>query len=316
MPERLGAAAAAATARLLWTLFEPVHVVSYFAPEPRAAFEQAGLHGYWRGYFAGRSAPLGAVAAAPVAAAFFSFAPAMVERALPGVWELISPADALTVRQAGAAAALRRLLAAARVSPATSTAVADQLAEAGTSLHAAGHVLGAANCALPVPDDPLARLWHGATVLREHRGDAHVAALVAADLDGTEALALRAGVNLAAGGAHGQTSFGWTREVLQPIRGWTDADWDAATARLTERGLLSPGGAATAAGTARYQQVEDATDAAAARPWSRLTPARAAELAELLRPVAAACAAALPFPSGRSAGADGKPTTRVGPEPS
>ncbi len=41
MPERLGAAEAAATARLLWNLFEPVHVVSYFAAEPRAAFGQA-----------------------------------------------------------------------------------------------------------------------------------------------------------------------------------------------------------------------------------------------------------------------------------
>lgn len=314
MPERLGAAEAAATARLMWTLFEPVHVVSYFAPEPRVAFEQAGLRGYWRGYFAGRSAPLGAVAAAPVVAAFFSFAPAMVERALPGVWELISPADALAVREASAVAALQRLLAAAGVSASASAAVADQLAEAGRGLPAAGHVLGAANCAVPVPDEPLARLWHAATVLREHRGDAHVAALVAADLDGTEALALRVGVNLAASGAPGQTSFGWTREVLQPIRGWTDADWDSAAIRLTDRGLLAPGGAATAAGTALYQQVEDATDVAAARPWSRLTRAGAAELAELLRPVARACAAALPFPSSGSADADGKLTARGGPE--
>jgi hypothetical protein len=297
MPERLGAAEAAATARLMWTLFEPVHVLSYFAAEPMAAFEQAGLRGFWRGYFAGRASPLGSVAAAPVVAAFFSFAPAMVERALPGVWQLIPPADALTVREAGAVAALRRLLAAAAVPPAATEAAAHELVEATTGLSAAGHVLGAANAALPVPDDPLARLWHAATVLREHRGDGHVAALAAADLDGAEALALRAGVSLAGGSAPGGISF-WTREQLQPIRGWTDADWAAATARLTERGLLAPGGAATDTGTALYQQVEDATDAAAARPWSRLGQARSGELAELLRPVARACAAALPFPSG------------------
>jgi hypothetical protein len=295
MPERLSAAEAAATARLMWTLFEPVHVVTYFAAEARTAFEQAGLPGFWRGYFAGRSAPLGTVAAAPVVAAFFSFAPAMVERALPGVWELISSADALTVRQAGAVAALGRLLAAAEVSTATSVAAAGELAEATTSLAAAGHVLGAANLAVPVPDEPLARLWHAATVLREHRGDAHVAALVAADLDGAEALALRAAVD--ASGVR-RPDFGWTREELQRNRGWPDADWDAATARLTKRGLLAAGGAATAAGTALHQHVEDATDAAAARPWARLTPAQTAELAELLRPVARACAAALPFPSG------------------
>jgi hypothetical protein len=194
-------------------------------------------------------------------------------------------------------AALRRLLEEGAVPPATSAAVADQLADRAAGLTAAGHALGAANAALPMPDEPLARLWHAATVLREHRGDGHVAALVAADLDGPEALALRAGVNVAAGGAQDRVSF-WTREQLQPIRGWTDADWAAATTRLTERGLLSPDGAATATGTALYQQVEDATDAAAARPWSGLAPARVAELAELLRPVARACAAALPFPSG------------------
>jgi hypothetical protein len=297
MPERLGVAEGAATARLMWTLFEPVHVVSYFAAEARTAFEQAGLRGYWRGYFAGRAAPLGSVAAAPVIAAFFSFAPAMVERALPAVWQLISPVDALTVRQAGAVAALHRLLAAGAVPPGATEAIARQLLEATAGLSAAGHVLGAANAALPVPEEPLARLWYAATVLREHRGDGHVAALAAADLDGSEALALRAGVNLAGGSTHGGISF-WTREQLQPIRGWTDADWAAATARLTERGLLAADGVATAAGAALYQQVEDATDAAAARPWSLLGPQRAGELAELLRPVARACAAALPFPSG------------------
>ena len=65
-------------ARHLWTLFEPLHAVTYFAPEARAAFENAGLRGFWRGYFAGRAAPLGAVSAAPVVALFFSFAPPLL----------------------------------------------------------------------------------------------------------------------------------------------------------------------------------------------------------------------------------------------
>ncbi len=70
----------AATARRMWTLFEPVHVVSYFAAPAKGAFEQAGLRGFWRGYFAGRAAPIGPVGAAPVIAAFFSFAPSMVDQ--------------------------------------------------------------------------------------------------------------------------------------------------------------------------------------------------------------------------------------------
>jgi hypothetical protein len=290
-------ATAAATARSLWALFEPVHSVSYFTGEARQAFEHAGLRGFWRGYFAGRSAPMGEVGAAPVVAAFFSFAPDMVARALPGVWQLAGPARALAARQAGAVAALQRLLAEAGIEPAAVAAAADLLGAAATSLDGAGRVLGASNGALPMPGEPLARLWHAATVLREHRGDGHVAALVAADLDGAEALALRAGVDLAAGGAHSRVSGGWTREVLQPIRGWTDTEWDAAASRLAGRGLLRPDSAATAAGIAVYRQVEDATDQAAARPWAGLTVEQLAGVTALLRPIARACAAALPFPN-------------------
>jgi len=86
---------AAGTARSMWTLFEPIHAVIYFTQEGRSAFERAGLRGFWRGYFAGRAAPLGQPSAAVVTASFFGFAPGMVARAIPGIWELISPADAL-----------------------------------------------------------------------------------------------------------------------------------------------------------------------------------------------------------------------------
>ncbi|MFY9890827.1 MAG: hypothetical protein WAK71_21110, partial [Streptosporangiaceae bacterium] len=131
---------AAATARQMWTLFEPVHVISYFTPDARGAFEQAGLRGFWRGYFAGRAAPIGAVGAAPVVAAFFSFAPPMVARALPAVWDLISPEQALDVRQAGAVAALRELLglSASDPEPAQVAAAADRLSAAAAALDGAG----------------------------------------------------------------------------------------------------------------------------------------------------------------------------------
>src|SRR6202050_5294863 len=103
--------ATAQTARSMWTLFEPIHAVSYFAPEARSAFEQAGLRGVWRGYFARRAAPLGPAGAAVVTASFFNFAPAFVGRAIPGVWELVTPEQALQARSAGAVGALRSLLA-------------------------------------------------------------------------------------------------------------------------------------------------------------------------------------------------------------
>ena len=292
------------TARAMWTLFEPVHAVIYFAPKGRAAFEEAGLRGFWRGYFAGRAAPLGPVSAPVVTASFFNFAPAFVARAIPAVWELITPEDALRTRLAGADAALRGLLAGREAEAAVA---ADLLWRAIGELDFSGRVLAAANAALPVPggaaaggDSPggespggespggessaLARLWQAATLLREHRGDGHFAALAAADIDGCEAVALRCCMDL-------------RRDDLQPVRGWTDEQWDNALARLADRGWVGADGQLTSAGQAVHDAVEDATDRAAARPWARLGAKAIAELADVLTPLAEACAAVLPYPS-------------------
>jgi hypothetical protein len=281
-----------AVARRMWALYEPVHLMTYFGPQALAAFEEAGLRGFWRGYFAGRSAPLGTPDAPPVIAAFFGFAPSFVRRALPSVWNLISPADALRVREAGAVAVLRTVLGYrdGQAADPSVSAAADLLLAATRDLDGAGRPLGGPNAAISPPAEPLARLWYAATVLREHRGDGHIAALVAADIDGCESLVLAAAVDAAAGG-------GISRALLQPVRGWTDEQWDAAAARLTVRGWLDEAGTVTPAGQAARAAVEAATDAAAARPWASLGPARTAELADLLRPVAQACAAGLPFPN-------------------
>ena len=283
-------------ARSMWTLFEPVHAVTYFAPEGRAAFEQAGLRGFWRGYFAGRAAPLGPAGAAVVTASFFNFAPAFVARAIPAVWELVTPEEALRVRLGGAEAALRVLLAGREDEAATA---ADLLWRAIGELDFSGRVLAAANAALPVPgaepadgESPdrqagLARLWQAATLLREHRGDGHFAALAAADIDGCQAVALRCCLDL-------------RREDLQPVRGWTDEQWDGALAGLADRGWVGPGGQLTSAGRAAHDAVEEATDQAASRPWARLGADATAELAAVLIPLAKACAAVYPYgsPSG------------------
>ncbi len=266
-------------ARRLWTIYDPVHAVTYFSPEARSAFTEAGLRGFWRGYFAGRSAPLGSVTAAPVIASFFNFAPSFVSRALPAVWDLISPADALAARQAGAVAALDRLLGGI---DADIKQAADLLATAAEGLDIAGRVLASANAELPVPDEPMARLWHAATLLREHRGDAHFAALLASDIDGCEAVVLQADKKV-------------PRAQIQPVRGWTDEEWDSAAARLVTRGLLTQDGQQTPAGAELTADIEHRTDVAAARPWQ--DQALAAKTAEVMLPIAIACMADLPFPN-------------------
>jgi hypothetical protein len=274
-------------ARAMWTMIEPVHDVTYFVPEALSAFTEAGLRGYWRGYFAGRAAPLGRTRPAVVTASFYNFAPAFVGRAIPGVWDLITPPEAIAVREAGATAALRRLLDGREAEAAKA---ADLLWRAVADLDFAGRVLSAANSELPVSADPLTRLWQATTVLREHRGDGHFAALAAADIDGCEAVVLRCAKDVSI-----------SRDLMQPVRGWTDEQWGAAGARLAERGWVGEDGALTAAGRVVHDGVEDATDQAAARPWNRIGAVGLAEVADVLLPLARACAAALPevIPVGR-----------------
>jgi hypothetical protein len=275
------------TARAMWTMVEPVHDVTYFVPEALSAFTEAGLRGYWRGYFAGRAAPLGRARPAVVTASFYNFAPAFVGRAIPGVWDLITPEEAIAVREAGATAALRRLLDGREAEAAKA---ADLLWRAAQDLDFAGRVLSAANSELPVSQDPLTRLWQATTLLREHRGDGHFAALAAAGIDGCEAVVLRCAKD-----------SDIARDLMQPVRGWTDEQWGAAGARLVERGWVGEEGTLTEAGRVVHDAVEDATDRAAARPWDRIGAVGLAEVADVLLPLAQACAAALPevIPVGR-----------------
>ncbi len=265
----------------MWTLFEPIHAVTYFTPEARSAYERAGLRGFWRGYFAGRAAPLGAAGPAVVAASFFNFAPPFGARAIPGVWELITPEEALRVRLAGVTSALGRLLDGREAEAAAAAAL---LWRAIGELDFSGRVLASADMALPAPGDGLAGLWQAATVLREHRGDGHFAALAAADIDGCEAVVLRCALDL-------------RREDMQPVRGWTDEAWDGALSRLATRGWVGADGALTSAGREAHAAVEHATDRAASRAWARLGPEATAEIAAALTPLARACAAVLPYPS-------------------
>lgn len=268
---------AARHARAMWTLYEPIHAVTYFAPEARSAFEAAGLRGFWRGYFAGRAAPLGPVGSAPVIAIFSGFAPGMVQRALPAVWSLIDPAGALAARVTGAAATLRRMVPdATTVERAASTleAVVDRLDRPGRPL-------GAANADLAARADPHERLWQATATLREHRGDGHVAALVVAGLAGLPMLVLRGALDIG-------------RDQLQPARGWTDDEWNTTAASLAEAGLLDAAGAVTEAGRQRIEQVEQATDDAAASPWATLDRSEIVLIAKALLPIARACAAELP----------------------
>ena len=264
-------------ARRLWTLFEPLHAVTYFTPEGRAAFEAAGFRGFWRGYFAGRSAPLGLAPAAVSTALYAGFAPSMVERAIPSIWDLAPPEVALEARLDGAVEVLSRLLAGV---PGVEEA-AELLREVASGAPTSGRALGAANAALPWPEEPLGELWQAATVLRELRGDGHVLAQLAVGLDGLTTMVLRCGHDM-------------TREVLQPNRGWHDLEWEVAEERLVERGLLDDHGRITDAGRETLARAEEITDRLAQEPWDAVGDAAADRFIELATPLAAAARTVLP----------------------
>lgn len=232
------------TARRLFDRFEPVHAVTYFAPEARETLTST-FGGFWNGYFAARSAPLGTVAAGIVTATFCNFSSAHVERSLPAAWEFGTPADALRIRETSSVAALKRC----GVLPGDATATAAALlAKAARSADPAGRPLFAANLALPWPDDPVATLWHAATLLREHRGDGHIAALVAAGVTGRESNVLHSAADRV------------PRDFIVASRRYDDAEWDACVESLRARGLLDAAGLLTAAGRDFKLDVEVTTD--------------------------------------------------------
>jgi hypothetical protein len=269
-------------ARRIWISLETLHDVVYFAPEVRAAGMTLGLRGYWMTYFAFRAAPLGPVDAGVVIATFANFHPDFVTRAIPDAWTRASPAACLAARSQVAADALRS----AGLSP------------VAARLDLTGRPLGAANAALPLPEDPVAALWQLSATLREHRGDGHVAALVAAGISGLEAHALQ----VAAGR--------FTKSTIQTARGWSDSDWSAAAARLRERGVLERGlldtagsSALTAAGQSLLADIEDRTNSVA---WSGGLSALGTdgvdEVCSLLQPAVAAVRASGLLPADNPAG--------------
>lgn len=256
--------------RQLWHLLEPLHAVVYYAPE---AFEEAAELGYateerWPSYFPYRAAPLGAAGAESVASAFYSFSPRMVADHIDPAWKIASPEAVLRARVRGIDRAYRAIFG-DRVDSPELTELAALVRRAAEVANTAGRPLAAANAALDWPEAPHLQLWHAATILREHRGDGHIAALMVAGLDPVEAL-----VSFAAIGAASVERF--------ESRGWSAGEWESARDRLAARGLIDADGTATDAGRELRGTVEGRTDQLAAAPWQSLTETEIDRLVELL----------------------------------
>ena len=261
-------------ARKTWRTLEAYHGMIYFVPEAEAAYAALGLEGR-QGYFASRSAAMGAVPAEVVIATFFNFCPALVRRAIPSSWEVASPEAVLEARLSAADAALRRMC----DDPAAEAVELARAAAERAAERPEGRALFAAHTSLPWPDEPRLALWMAITWLREFRGDGHVAALTMAGLTGCEALVLHA--------ASGDVPA----PVLQSSRAWDDDSWSAAVSSLAGRGWLDESGALTDEGGARRDAIERRTDELALSAWEAIGEDGCARLRELVRPLSKAIVA-------------------------
>ena len=276
-------------ARRAWQRIEPLHAVTYFSPETRAATDALGLRGGWMSYFGCRAAPLGPVPAAVVTAVFHGFHPAMVGRAIPDAWRAASPEQLVEARLIAIDSAYRRLFGDSE-DGIGSPLVREAGELAGAALAAAstaGRPLAAANAALALPAEPHLVLWQTVTVLREHRGDGHVTALVAAGVEPCQSHVLAA--------AAGRSPA----EVLRQARRWSEEDWAEATDALAARGWVTAAGELTAAGRAARQDVERHTDRLALGPYAALGPERCDRLMTVLHDLATRVVAAggVPWPN-------------------
>jgi hypothetical protein len=278
--ERGMTAATTSVGRRMFELVEPIGVIPYSADEPNEAMFALGFTSYWDTYFAGRAAPLGSsVPAEVVHALFYNFAPGEVARHIPRVWSITTPPAALAARQHGCVRALRRILGRLVEAPPFARAT-ELLTVAALSAPVEGRPMYAALRTLPVPDEPVARMFHAASLLREHRGDGHIAALMTERIGGLEAHVLVA------------LDLGMPAEKFGRIHHLPAAQLRALVQGLQARGLVDDDGRFTPEGRRTKQRIETLTDELAVAPYEVLGSAELDELTDALEPLAAALVAA------------------------
>ena len=258
-------------ARALRGVTEPIAAGVYFAPEAHRGYEAQGLD-YFEGYFCSRSACLGAAPWSVVCAAFAAFRPAAVEAAVTSGWAKTTPAPMLAAREAGATAQLERL-----AGPSADAAGVERATEilfaATEGVDPSGRALFAGLSILERPATPFGALWRAADLVREHRGDGHIAAWMP-HVDSTEITVMT------------ELAWGIPPRSYVFTRGWNEQEVDAAYARLTERGLLADG-ALTGAGTELRSHIERTTDESTSAVTDRIGD-DFDELITLLTPIAEA----------------------------
>jgi hypothetical protein len=255
-------------ARRTWRSLEAVHAMIYFTPDAADHYAAAGISHHRSAYFASRAAPMGAVASEVVVATFYNFSPSLVRKAMDSVWQHTTPEAVLQARLAAADTSLSRAFGDELLASEELAGTAQILRRAATAAteRPEGRPLFAGHATLPWPREPHLVIWHAQSLLREFRGDGHVASLTTEGLSGLEALVSHA--------ASGDVP----PSVLQRTRAWSDEQWADAVAEMATRGLVDDSGEFTAAGRAQRDRIEEATDRLALAPYESVGDAACTQL--------------------------------------
>jgi len=247
-----------------------LHSPVYSSSGVSERFAARGVTDRLAGYVARRAAPLGLPDGRPgahlVNATFYGFSPTAVAAQIPAVWDLISPAEALS----DTLDAMRELLSglfADRIDEVVE--LADLLAPVAAAHETVGRPLAAAWADVPLTGEPLLDLWLATCTIRESRGDGHIALLVAADIGPLASHLVRTG------------DLPEVRAPLVNMRGWTEAELDAAAAELRDRGLLDAQGRRTDHCRAFRLDIERRTDELSSSAWELAGPNAVTRISDL-----------------------------------
>jgi len=229
-------------ARRLRDAIEPIATICYWSEPAYDAYAALGLD-FLQGYVWSRGCVLGEPDGSVVAAAFGVFEPGLIVQLYDAARAAAGLADIRAARETGAVTALRTVLGA----PEQVAEVTGALRRAAEAMDTAGRPLFAGLAGMPWPADELGRLWHACAMLRELRGDSHLAACMAAGLTGLQANILT------------ELQVGWPLHSYTATRGWPPEAMNLATISLRERGLIGDD-ALTGAGASLRADIEEATD--------------------------------------------------------
>jgi hypothetical protein len=234
-------------ARRVRDAIEPIATIGWWSRSASESATEVGLD-FFSAYVWGRAASLGPdVSPAVVESCFGVFESGMIERVLTAAQATVSQEVVLAARQRGATAGLAAST--GSIDPSVIATLGSRLLVALQEVEGTGRPLFSALRALPVPHDPHGALWRGAELLREHRGDGHLAAGIAVGLNASEMNVLT------------ELWLGYGFGEYSGTRGFSTDRLAETAAGLHERGWLTGERSLTADGRQAREAIELATDA-------------------------------------------------------